>query len=332
MATKPIVSVILLSYNQSAYLDHAINSVINQKYDDWELVIIDNGSTDDSHSIIQKYSNNKKIRSYLHTTNICLGKRMNDGIAVANGDYISLLYSDDYYLPDKLFVQVKAMQKLSTDWGVVYAPGYRLNMATNQMVVKNSIEFSGEILKHLFIDFNKGFINPIAALIRKECFLKYPYYEDVFIESEAIFFKMAMKYKFFYISDLSVVMRDTGNNAGYAAKQNSEFFAFVLDKLGKHVDFPIELSSHYRQFKGVTFRNNAWQNIRSGTDSQWVRIMLKKSIYSNWLEIFHPKTIIAFIMSFISISNRKKVNKYVNRITNKVEDIYFEEYYKNINK
>jgi glycosyltransferase involved in cell wall biosynthesis len=327
MADTPLVSVILLSYNQSEYLDFSIISVINQTYIEWELIIIDNGSKDDSHLIIKKYLANKKIKSYLHSTNMCLGKRMNEGITAASGDLISVLYSDDYYLPEKLTIQVDQMQKLSSDWGAVYGPGYRLDMSTNKLEIKKSIECSGDILKKLFTNFNDGFINPISPLMRRECFLKYPFYEDVFIESEAIFFRIAMKYKFFYIDEPLVVMRDTGNNAGYAAKQNSEFFAFVLEKLGKHEDFPNELLFFYRKFKGTTFRNNAWQNIRAGTDSEWVRSMLKKSISSNWKEILHPKTIIAFVMSFLPIFSRKIINSLVNKIINKEKIIYIEDYY-----
>ena len=332
MKNEPLVSVILLSYNQSDYIESSINSVIEQVYKNWELIIIDNGSNDESHSIIKKYSLNKKIKIFLHDSNICLGKRMNDGIDAASGDLISLLYSDDYYLPEKLHFQVNEINKLSPDWGMVYGPGYRLDMSTKKFELKKTIEFSGDILKKLFSDFDSGFINPISPLIRKECFIKYPFYEDVFIESEAILFRMAIKYKFFYMDLPLVVMRDTGRNAGYAAKQNSEFFAIVLDKLGKVDDFPSKLYTDYRNFKARIYKDNAWQNIRSGTDSLWVRNMIYKSISSNWKEIFNPKIFIAYVMSFYPVIVRRKINLLVNKIINKKSDIYFEHYYAEIPK
>ncbi len=327
MSNVPLVSVVLLSYNQSAYLEEAIVSVIGQTYPEWELIVIDNGSTDDSQSIIKKYLDDKRIRAFLHTTNMCLGKRMNEGIAAASGEFISVLYSDDYYLPEKLNAQVKVMQKLSSDWGVVYAPGYRLDMSTEKLEIEKSIESSGDILKLLFTDYFCGYINPISPLIRKECLLKYPFDEEVFVDGEGIFFRIAMKYRFAYIDEPLVVMRDTGNNARYAGKQNSECFEIVLNKLGGHIDFPGNLISCYRRFKGITFRNHAWQNIRLGTDSQWVRRMLCQSTRSDWRQIIHPKTIIAFILSFLPISSRKKINLLVNRVLNKSNSKYFEKYY-----
>lgn len=327
MSNASLVSVVLLSYNQSAYLEDAIGSVIGQTYPEWELIVIDNGSTDDSHSIIKKHLDDKRIRALLHTTNMCIGKRMNEGIAAASGDFISFLYSDDYYLPEKLNKQVKLMQKLSSDWGVVYAPGYSLDMSTKKLEIVKTIESSGNILKNLFTDFFCGFINPISPLIRKECLLKYPFDEEVFTEGEAIFFRIAMKYKFAYIDEPLVVMRDTGNNARYAGKQNSEIFKIVLNKLGKHIDFPDNLIPCYRRFKGITFRNNAWQNIRGGIDSQWVRSMLNQSIRSDWRQIIHPRTITAFILSFLPIGTRKIINLLVNRVLNKHSGKYFEKYY-----
>jgi glycosyltransferase involved in cell wall biosynthesis len=323
----PLVSIILLSYNQSKYIEDSINSVINQLYLNWELIIIDNGSDDDSNSIIKKYVDNNKIRAILHTLNKCIGKRMNEGIAAASGEFVSFLYSDDYYLPEKLITQVKEIQKLSSDWGLIYGPGYRLDMSTKNLEIEKCIQFSGSILKVLFTDFSSGYINPISPLIRKECLTEYPFHEDVFTEGEAIFFRIAMKYKFLYINEPLVVMRDSGNNARYAGKENSEYFEIVLNKLDKHKDFPQEHLLFYKKFKGITFRNNAWQNIRLGTDSHWARSMLYKSIISDWRQIIHPKTIAVFFLSLTPIYIRKIINILANKIFRKNNTKYFEKYY-----
>jgi glycosyltransferase involved in cell wall biosynthesis len=327
MNNIPLVSIILLSYNQSTYLEESINSAISQTYPEWELIIVDNGSSDDSHSIIKKYIGNNRIKTILHSTNKCTGLRLNEAITIASGEFVSFLYSDDYYLPEKLIIQVNEIQKLSSDWGLIYGPGYRLDMSTKNSEIEKCIEFSGEILKILFTDFSSGYINPISPLIRKECLINFPFYEDVFTEGEAIFFRIAMKYKFLYINEPLVVMRDSGNNARYAGKQNSEYFEIVLNKLDKHKDFPKELLFYYKKFKGITFRNNAWQNIRLGTDSHWVRSMLYKSVSSDWRQVTHPKTITAFILSLVPVFIRKLINLLANKIFNKTETKYFEKYY-----
>lgn len=330
MSKLPLVSVVLLSYNQSDYLEDAILSVIDQAYREWELIIIDNGSTDGSKSIIKKYLDHKRIRAFMHSANMGVCKRINEGIAAASGDFISILYSDDYYLPEKLNTQINVIKMLPLDWGVVYAPGYRLDIDTKKLEIVKSIESSGDVLKILFTDFSCGFINPISPLIRKECFLKYPFDEEVFLEGEAIFFRIAMKYKFAYIDEPLVVMRDTGNNARYAGRQNSEMFEILLNKIGSHIDFPISAFSCYRRFKGVLFRNNAWQDIRLGSDSQWVRRMVRESIHSDWRQIIHPKIAISFALSFLPVGIRKEINFSINRILNKPNIKYFDKYYPEI--
>lgn len=327
MNTVPLVSVILLSYNQSDYVEDAIVSVTRQTYTEWELIVIDNGSTDGSQSIIKKYLDDNRVRVFLHPVNMSICKRMNEGVAAASGDFISILYSDDYYLPEKLDKQVSVMRKLSPEWGVAYSPGYQMNVATQKVEIVKSIESSGEILKELFTDFFQGYINPISPLIRKECLLRYPFDEEIFTEGEAIFFRIAMKYKFIYVDEPLVVMRVHDNNARYAGKQNAEYFAAGLNKLGKHGDFPDEVAPYYQRFKGILFRNNAWQNIRLGADRKWARNMLYQSIRSDWRQILHPKSMAALMLSFLPTTVRKKINLLANMVLSKHNIKYFEKYY-----
>lgn len=100
---KPIVSVIIPTYNRDKYLEKAIKSVLEQSYKDYELILIDDGSTDDTSKILKKY--NKKIRSYsmLHSG---VSTARNFGISKAHGEWIALLDSDDYWLPGKLEKQM----------------------------------------------------------------------------------------------------------------------------------------------------------------------------------------------------------------------------------
>ena len=97
---NPLISVIMCTYNHSEYVQDAIESVVKQTYKDWELIIIDNGSTDDTQKILQKYNDNPKVRIVSYEKNDFITKRINEGVRLANGDFISILFSDDYYLPE----------------------------------------------------------------------------------------------------------------------------------------------------------------------------------------------------------------------------------------
>ena len=66
---EPSITVLLFSYNQSEYLLDSVNSVINQTMDDWELIVIDNGSTDGSQALLNQFDSNLKVKIVLHPNN-----------------------------------------------------------------------------------------------------------------------------------------------------------------------------------------------------------------------------------------------------------------------
>jgi glycosyltransferase involved in cell wall biosynthesis len=101
---RHLVTVIIPAYNQAAYIGEAIQSVLDQTYHEWELLIVDDGSTDETAAVITAFTD-PRIR-YIHQVNKGLPGARNRGIVQANGDYIAFLDADDAYHPDKLTVQV----------------------------------------------------------------------------------------------------------------------------------------------------------------------------------------------------------------------------------
>jgi hypothetical protein len=112
-AITPKVSIITASYNYANIIEKGINSVINQTYKNWELIIVDDGSTDDSLKIIRKYSKNPKIKIFQHEGNV--NKGLKDtiilGLKQSTGEYIAFLEADDWlennYLEEKIGVLTK---------------------------------------------------------------------------------------------------------------------------------------------------------------------------------------------------------------------------------
>ena len=104
-----LVSVIVPVYNAAEYLEYTIQSVIDQTYTSWELLLIDDGSKDNSVEIINRFSDNKKIFLLQHPGGVNLGvsKTRELGIERAKGKYISFLDADDVFYPDKLRNQLE---------------------------------------------------------------------------------------------------------------------------------------------------------------------------------------------------------------------------------
>jgi glycosyltransferase involved in cell wall biosynthesis len=329
----PLVSVILTSYNQSQYLAEAVESVLGQTFQDYELIIVDNGSTDKSHEILSQYEGHPKVRLFLHQENRSVSKRFNDALAVARGEYISFLYSDDYYLPEKLARQVTCFQELSTDYGVVYGPGYGLNMLNGEQWKFTVLNSSGYILKDLFLKYEMGQLNMISPLTRRRCFEQYPFHEDVFAETEAIFFRIALSHKFFFLDEPLTVSRDHLNNAGKAIECNAELIFETLKKLKELPEFPVEYLPYMSQYKATLLRNYGWQAVRVGGDMKWARECFAGAVKEVWQEAFHPRTICGFGLSFLPASIRGKLNKMGGAILRRPSnDVYVEDYRGAVNK
>ncbi|MFJ5747613.1 glycosyltransferase family 2 protein [Peribacillus frigoritolerans] len=109
---RPLVSVITPSYNCSSFIPETIKTVQDQTYFNWEMIIVDDQSKDDSVSIIKSYAeHDSRIRLIPLSKNVGAARARNIAIKEANGKYIAFLDSDDLWLPTKLEEQVAFMQK-----------------------------------------------------------------------------------------------------------------------------------------------------------------------------------------------------------------------------
>lgn len=106
---KPNVSVILTVYNHEKFVKEAIESVLNQSYSNFELIIINDGSTDKSKDVINQFQNRSKIL-IKHVHHIGRAKSLNLGFEMAKGEFIAIIDSDDIYHPEKLQKQVSYLE------------------------------------------------------------------------------------------------------------------------------------------------------------------------------------------------------------------------------
>ena len=113
----PRVSVIIPSFNHEKYIAKAIQSVLDQTYQDFEIVITDDGSTDGTVNEIKKFSDSR-IRLFTLEENQGTAVALNNCISKAKGEYIAVLNSDDVFLPNKLEKQIKFLDEHSDVWAV----------------------------------------------------------------------------------------------------------------------------------------------------------------------------------------------------------------------
>jgi len=108
---KHTVSIVLPSYNRAYIINRAIQSVLKQTFTDWELIIIDDGSTDKTYDLCKNYTLKFSNIKYFKQSNKGLPLSLNKGISTASGKYITFLGSDDEYLPEHLKLRIDFLKQ-----------------------------------------------------------------------------------------------------------------------------------------------------------------------------------------------------------------------------
>ena len=113
MQNKPEISVIMPTYNRARYIAEAIRSVQNQTLRDWELIVVDDGSTDDTESIVRGFiDSDGRISYFKNEKNLGIAKTRNRGVTLAKADFVAMIDSDDIWAaPDKLARQLEVFLK-----------------------------------------------------------------------------------------------------------------------------------------------------------------------------------------------------------------------------
>jgi glycosyltransferase involved in cell wall biosynthesis len=146
------VSVVMPNFNNSEYIGEAINSVLNQSFKDFELIVVDDGSTDNSLQVIRKYGS--RIR-FISQSNSGVAVARNTGILESRGKIIALLDSDDVWHSEKLQKQLAQMSNSGLD--LVYSGGFELENG-----VRNSKEFKPKYAGQVYEFYKK---HPTEAVI-----------------------------------------------------------------------------------------------------------------------------------------------------------------------
>ena len=106
-----LVSIIMPSYNTAGYIGETINSVLKQSYANWELIIVDDCSPDNTDEVVESYLSDTRIKYLKNEKNSGAAVSRNKALREAKGSWIAFLDSDDLWMPDKLEKQVKFMEK-----------------------------------------------------------------------------------------------------------------------------------------------------------------------------------------------------------------------------
>jgi len=197
---NPLISVVMPAYNVERYIAVAIRSILNQTFKDFELVIIDDGSTDSTPQIISKCKEiDQRIVALQNDKNLKLGRTLNKGIKAAKGKYIARMDADDISLPDRFGKQVKFMEE-NPEVGIL--GGTMVVMGKDGRVISERRYYTrdAEIRKNIF-KFSP-FCHP-AVIIRKTVLEKSGLYDPCYnpVEDYELYFRIGFHAKFANLED-----------------------------------------------------------------------------------------------------------------------------------
>lgn len=238
---QPFVSVLLATYNDAPYIEHAVNSILEQSYDHFELIIIDDGSTDRTPASIEPYGRDNRV-SIINQTNEGLAGARNAGLAVAKGEFIAFCDGDDLWHRDKLKLQIPVLAN-APDAGLVHTA--RTAIDENGNAISRAHKRSGRIIVEKNTTqslLHRNYICGSSSLIRRECFDQIGLFDTRFRLScdHQLFLRMSTRYKFVYLDEELYLYRKHSAQANSNRSLRDEYRERVLKDFAEH--FPDAIS------------------------------------------------------------------------------------------
>jgi glycosyltransferase involved in cell wall biosynthesis len=228
----PKVSVIIPTYNQARYLLAAVQSVLDQTFGDLELIVVNDGSTDNTQQALTSFSDSRT--RYIYQENRGLSAARNTGIMASAGEYIALLDSDDIWLPRKLELQVGLLDS-HPETALVYSDAYLFDDQTSAITGKfldGKGIFSGNVFRKLL---STQFIKPSTVAIRRSVFETVGYFDEAIreVQDRDMWLRIARKFNVEGIDMPLVKIRNHATNVSKNSEKVWEGRALVMNKAGR---------------------------------------------------------------------------------------------------
>jgi glycosyltransferase involved in cell wall biosynthesis len=203
-SSQPLVSVVIPTYNYATYVTKAISSCLEQTYKPVEVVVVDDGSTDNTFQVLKEFGT--AIR-YIFQENKGVSAARNKGMASVQGDYITFVDADDYMTKDSIEIRMKIMHKFP-DIGIVVSDKYTTDLSGKTLLYKQSIgkdKISDTFYKDLLL--KKMSFATAAAVIRASVAKRFTFPEHITNgEDIAYFMKIFFTTRGYYLARPTVVI------------------------------------------------------------------------------------------------------------------------------
>ena len=229
MFDNPKISVIMSVYNGEKYLREAIESILNQTFTDFEFIIVNDGSTDDTLEIIQSY-NDERIKIINNEQNIGLTKSLNKALKQAKGKYIARQDADDVSLPNRFEEQIKYLEEHS-EIAVLGTSKYVINKDGKILRKVIALSDPGKIL------FNDNAFTHGSVMLKKAVVDKLGYYNELFRYSQdyELWLRIVKHYKVSNLTQPLYKLRSHEENIRVTNVEEAMLYHLLAQKLANNM-------------------------------------------------------------------------------------------------
>ncbi|PYS49191.1 MAG: family 2 glycosyl transferase [Acidobacteria bacterium] len=270
----PLVSVIIPTYNYAHFLSEAIQSVCDQTFRDFEIIVVDGGSTDNTREVVDRFGS--RVR-YIYQENLGPIVARNTGIEAARGEYLAFLDADDYWLPQKLERQVALMNE-RPQVALVYSTIYQFESKSGAIVGEYPVSKcrQGHVLRDLYLS---CFVPSPTPMVRKSVLTEVGCFDESIrygSEDWELWMRVAARYELAFVPEPLAMYRYHASHRskeGYLKREQQTLE--VIEKAARL--FPEELGSLRRRKLSMYLEDVGWYLMRQGERAEGLA-RLKRAI------------------------------------------------------
>ncbi|MGE5658360.1 MAG: glycosyltransferase [Actinomycetota bacterium] len=288
----PRVSVIIPTYNCERYIAQAVESVLNQSYQDYEIIVVDDGSTDNTRQVLTPYD---RLIRYVYQENQGAAIARNHGCKLAQGEFLAFLDADDLFLPEKLAAQVAcfeadpSLELVQTGWRLVNERGEKISDVSIW-------EYAPDLSLEAWVLYKM--VRPSAMMLRREWWEKVGGFDHRYPPTEDLDFVLRLSLmgcKATWLREIHTCYRQHGSNlmsGGYQVMKNTEI---IMEEFFSRPELPTAIHQLKRKERYQCYVWMAWRMYANGHLNLMAECLDKSLAYTalagtetvaNWIDTF----------------------------------------------
>ena len=259
---NPLFSVIVPTFNRQQTIRRAIDSIFAQSVINLEVIVVDDGSLDETSAVMADYTD-VRMKYIRHTTNLGQNAALNTGVKAADGEFVAFLDSDDEWQPTFL-ERVLQLFSRNGDLGCVYTWANIVDETTGRIEVAEKFEATGDIYAEAL---SQGYVSHMITLVtRRRLLFEVGLFDEEFevCQDDDICIRLAKVTRFGLISEpLATIYSDAGDQINRDTQKHADGALKLVDKFSREILLhcgPITLSNHYERCGDLFWLANNYLN------------------------------------------------------------------------